>query len=354
MSDDFQPIYKEMSDARELSRIKPAGQLLALRETPTAPPIILAAGANALFAWDEFFAATIRNRYTRAAYGIAVRRFFRWLEPSGIVLQQITPGMVGSYLNQHQGSPPTRKLHLAALRRLFDLLVTRHAIALNPAASVRTERYQVIEGKTPQIAVAQVRDLLTSIDCSTAVGLRDRAVLATLIYTAARAGAVAKLRVKDFRHDGSQWSFRFAEKGGKSREIPLRHDLEVFVLAYGATLDGTACGNTPADGNAEKAQWGSDTPLFRTADRRTGRLTGRPMTNIDICRMMKRRLRKAGLPAHLSPHSFRVATITDLLCQGVPLEDVQHLAGHADPRTTRLYDRRHKRVTRNIVERISI
>ena len=63
---------------------------------------------------------------------------------------------------------------------------------------------------------------------------------------------------------------------------------------------------------------------------------------------------KAGLPIRLSPHSFRVTTITDLLEQGIPLEDVQRLAGHADPRTTRLYDRRDKKITRNIVERISI
>jgi len=53
-------------------------------------------------------------------------------------------------------------------------------------------------------------------------------------------------------------------------------------------------------------------------------------------------------------HSFRVITITDLLEQGLALEDVQRLAGHADPRTTRLYDRRARKVTRNIVERISI
>ncbi len=78
------------------------------------------------------------------------------------------------------------------------------------------------------------------------------------------------------------------------------------------------------------------------------------MTADDMSRMVKRRMRKAGLPSRLSPHSFRVATITDLLAQGVPLEDVQQLAGHADPRTTRLYDRRQRRVTRNIVERISI
>jgi site-specific recombinase XerD len=98
----------------------------------------------------------------------------------------------------------------------------------------------------------------------------------------------------------------------------------------------------------------SDAPLFRSAIGRTGTLTALPLRNIDICRMVKRRLRDAGLPTHLSPHSFRVATVTDLLTQGVALEDVQYLAGHADPRTTRLYDRRQKQVTRNTVERISI
>ena len=78
------------------------------------------------------------------------------------------------------------------------------------------------------------------------------------------------------------------------------------------------------------------------------------MTGIDICRMMKRRLKDAGLSGEFSPHSFRVATVTDLLEQNVPLEDVQYLAGHSDPRTTRIYDRRRRKVTRNIVERISI
>ena len=65
-------------------------------------------------------------------------------------------------------------------------------------------------------------------------------------------------------------------------------------------------------------------------------------------------LKDAGLPSRLSPHSFGVATITDLLEQGVPLEEVQQLVGHADPRTTRLYDRRQRRITRNVVEMISI
>jgi integrase/recombinase XerD len=70
--------------------------------------------------------------------------------------------------------------------------------------------------------------------------------------------------------------------------------------------------------------------------------------------MLKRRLEHAGLPHLFSPHSFRVTVVTNLFNQNVLLEDVQYLAGHANPRTTQIYDRRRRQVTRNIVERISI
>lgn len=98
----------------------------------------------------------------------------------------------------------------------------------------------------------------------------------------------------------------------------------------------------------------NDTPLFQSASRKQHRLTGKAIHINDICRMMNRRLKDIGLPLLYSPHSFRVTRITDLLEQGVPLEDVQRVAGHADPRTTRLYDRRQRKVTGNIVERISV
>jgi integrase/recombinase XerD len=70
--------------------------------------------------------------------------------------------------------------------------------------------------------------------------------------------------------------------------------------------------------------------------------------------MMKRRLKDFAMPLLYSPHSFRVTTITDLLEQNVPREDVQHLAGHADPRTTNLCDRRERRIKKNIVDKISV
>jgi site-specific recombinase XerD len=219
-------------------------------------------------------------------------------------------------------------------------LVNRHVIALNPAATVRGERYQAIEGKTPEISIEHARTLLKATAGPSPAERRDHAIIATLIYTAARAGAVAALRIKDFTWDGTQYKLRFLEKGGKSRLIPVRYNLQLDLLAY---LD---C----FDWNSEPA----DAPLFRSVAGRTSNLTTQPIRNVDICRMVKRRLRDAGLPSHLSPHSFRVATVTDLLTQQVPFEDVQYLAGHSDPRTTRLYDRRQQQVTRNTVDRISI
>ena len=318
----------------------PDRSALAGRSEPVtarnAPAIVKAAGRSAEFAWEEFFQAELANSHTRKNYLHAIQKFLAWVEGCGLELPRISPGDVGEYLQALELGVPTKKLHLAALRRFFDRLVNRHACVINPAATVKAERHAVIEGKTPQIGVKQARTLLESIDVSNVVGLRDRAILAVLAYTAARVGAVAKLTFKSLKHDGTQYSFRFSEKGGKSREIPVRHDLEGYLREY-----------------IEAAKI-SEGRLFRTSVRKTKVLTKNGMTGIDICRMMKRRLKDAGLPEHFSPHSFRVTAVTDLLEQNTPLEDVQYLAGHSDPRTTRIYDRRRRKVTRNIVERISI
>ena len=93
-------------------------------------------------------------------------------------------------------------------------------IVLNPALSVRGERFAVIEGKTKQITVPRARTLLASIDTSNVVGLRDRAIRAVLVYTASRAGAVAALKRGSFYDAGEQRMLHCDEKNGKSREIP--------------------------------------------------------------------------------------------------------------------------------------
>jgi integrase/recombinase XerD len=195
------------------------------------PELVERAGGAARFAWDEFFYAEHRNPHRQKAHLRAVRRFVDWTEAHGVELTAITPGMVGQYLTGLGRSPAKRSQHLAALRGFFDRLVNRRLALLNPAASVKGVKEQVIQGKTPEIGVERARRLLGSIDCGHVVGLRDRAFLATLADTARRAWAVANLRLGDFRSDGTQHMLRFQEKGGKSQEIPVRHDLQGFILA---------------------------------------------------------------------------------------------------------------------------
>jgi integrase/recombinase XerD len=329
----------------EIVKIEPR-TLTTVERGGQPPAIVQRAGGPATFAYAEFFEAELENDNTHRSYRNAVNRFLAWCDGQALGLRQVSPAHVAGYVRDlatAKGTPaskPTRKLHLAAIRQFFDRLVVRHAVILNPAASVKGPRHQVAEGKTPAITPEQARRVLHSIDVSHVVGLRDRAIIGVLIYTAARGGAVAKLRLRDFYSDGRQWLFRFDEKGGKVRDIPARHDLEEFVLDYIRTAG--IEGDSP------------DTPLFRTAKGRTKELTASGMKGKDVLRLVKRRFKDVGLPPNLTSHTFRATTITDLLNSGVNPDDVQDLAGHADARTTRLYDRRKRAVTRNIVERISI
>ena len=315
------------------------------------PTLIREAGANARFAYEEFLDGHISNPHTRAAYEHAIHKLLREVDSLGLLLQQITPKVVRSHLTRlcdNAGvalSIPTKKLHLAAVRKFFDIAVMRHAIVLNPAASVRAERYSVVEGKTPSLSIKQVRALLRSISPRTAMDHRDLAVIAVLTYTGARIGALAKLRIGDFYQGSDQWYLRLQEKGGKSREIPVRHDLLNILQGY-LLASGLDAGSSSPPKPEE--------PFFRSAAKKTGVLTKSHVHRNNLCMMIKRRMKKAGIPSRYSAHSFRVMVATDLLGQGVPREQVQHLLGHADARTTELYNRNKSEVTRNIVERISV
>ena len=305
----------------------------------SVPAVLERAGANALFAADEFFAARISNPHTRRAYARVVRRFLAWCEDEHLELPQVAPGLAGRFIDELPGDSSTKNQALAGLRHFFDTLVTRHAAPLNPFQSVRGRKHDTSDGKTPGLSIPQARDLLRSIDVSHVVGLRDRALLGTLAYTGARIGAIAQLRRRDLEDQGPQRVLRFREKGGKQREIPVRHDLDRWLGEY---LEAAGIGEDP-----------KESPLFRSALGKQKQLSPRPLSANSMGLMLKR-LKDAGLPPIFSPHSFRVLVVTDLLSQDVPLEDVQYLAGHANPRTTQIYDRRRRRVTRNIVERISL
>ena len=183
------------------------------------PPILERAGAAACFAAGEF-AARHRNPHTRRAYGRAVSRFLQWCERKGVELRTLTPAHAGQYIDGMAGSVSSQKLALAALRQFCNLLVTRHAIALNPFLSVTGPRQSRGTGRTPEITVPQARHLLASIDCSRAVGLRDRAVIGMLTYTGARVGAIAALRLQDLRDYGTSAPSAFGKSAARTAKSP--------------------------------------------------------------------------------------------------------------------------------------
>ena len=167
----------------------------------------------------ECVTAQIRNPHTRAAYGTAVTRFFTWCDARGIELAQLSPIAVATYIDEMQRGyrAPTIKQHLAAIRRLFDWLVIGQVVPANPAASVRGPTHIVRTGKTPVLQPTEARLLLDTIDTSTLPGLRDRALLAVMVYSFARVSAVVGRRVEDYYQQGKRWWRRLQEKGSRPR-----------------------------------------------------------------------------------------------------------------------------------------
>lgn len=273
---------------KELSRI-------GLSALPIA---VEASGPEGIRRFIEFFAVTIRNKNTRAAYIQAIKQFFDWCELRGVKsLDRIEPVVVAAYIEQHKASAPTVKQHLAAIRMLFDWLVTGHIVTHNPATSVRGPKHVVKRGKTPVLTADEARRLLDLIDVSTPVGLRDRALIGVMVYSFARVSAAVTMKVADFYAEGKRWWLRLHEKGGKRHEVPAHHNADEYLDAY-----------LRATGIAEDKR----SPLFRTVDRH-GRITERGMTRNDALRMIKRRATATGLSHRLSCHSFRATGITAYL-----------------------------------------
>jgi site-specific recombinase XerD len=314
---------------------------LARADSTQLPAAIASAGPEAAKRFLEFFAGSIRNPNTRRAYLRAALRFFAWCERRNVrELSRIEPLHVAAYIEARgkEVNRPSVKQELAAIRMLFDWLVVGQVVARNPAAVVRGPTHIVRKGKTPILSPTEARQLLDSIDVSTIVGLRDRALIATELYTFGRVGATTALNLEDCYVQERRLWLRLHEKNGKVIEMPCNHNLEAYLYEY---MD--------AAGIAEEKA----TPLFRTVYRRNGRLTDHRMGQRDVHKMIERRARQAGIQTRIGCHSLRGTGITAYLVNGGTLDAAQRMAGHSDPRTTKLYDRRGDQVSLDDVERIS-
>jgi site-specific recombinase XerD len=326
----------------QLPAILQSGALVASTDTYIVPALIADLGDQASWRYVEFFTANINNDHTRRAYARACNRFFAWCEQRGLTLAAIRPFDVAAWvkeLEEKHGAPGVKQ-QLAAVRMLFDWLVTGQVVPMNPAAAVRGPKHVVKTGKTPVLDGSEWRKLLDSIPTETVRDLRDRALIATLTYSFARIGAALRMKVEDLRAKGAGWQIQLHEKGGKQHAMPCHHALAEALRAY---IDAAGIVD-------DRKGW-----LFRTSPRHTATvLTEQPMAQADAWRMIRRRAAAAGIHAPIGNHTFRATGITAYLGNGGALEHAQSMAAHESPRTTKLYDRTQERLTQDEVERIRL
>nr|WP_304665389.1 tyrosine-type recombinase/integrase [Pseudomonas tremae] len=302
--------------------------------------MIVVAGESAQIRFVEFFTANIRNPHTRRAYARAVNEFLSWCQGVGVPdLVAVCPLHVATWIEQQTQtlSPPSVKQRLAALRHLFDWLVVGQVVPHNPAASVRGPSHTARTGKTPVLDPYEARELLDSIDISTPAGLRDRALIALMVFSFARVGAALSMKIEDVYTQNRRLWVRLREKGGKQHAMPCHHLLEEYLHAYLV--------QTGIEADIKG-------PLFRTIGRGTGQLSATALPQANAHAMVRRRALAAGIKTQICNHTFRATGITTYLKNGGTLENAAAMANHASTRTTQLYDRRRDEISLDEVERI--
>src|SRR6202047_18605 len=241
------------------------------------PELIAAAGPEVAETYIDFFTSTIRNRNTRLAYARACWQFFDWCKAHGLELTSVRPFHVAAWIEDFPGSKPTVKQKLAAVRMLYDCLVVRQITPSNPAHSVRGPKYVVKRGKTPVWSREDAKKLLESIPRDDLAGLRDRALICTMLFSFARISAVLCLKRQDFYYQGPRRWLRFHEKGGKEHEMPAHHEIEQTIDEF-----------------LSKVSIDDKQPLFQSVNKTGTALSGRALNRHNAWTAVRKRARNAG------------------------------------------------------------
>lgn len=275
--------------------------------------------------------ANLTNRCTRRAYENAIKDFMRF---TGIVkpdeFRTVTRAHVIAWRDDllHRGrNGSTIRHRLAALASLFDYLCDKNAVTHNPVKGVKRPKMDSHEGRTPTLGDHQARRLLNAPDGTKLKTLRDRAILAILLYHALRRGELCKLTVKDFKHERRGVPhLKISGKGSKTRYVPLHPAAGGLIHDY---LGLAGHGRDEAGA------------LFRPIKNNTGSSLDNSITADGIYKIVRAYSSKLGFK--ISAHSLRTTAATNALDHQADIAKVQEWLGHANISTTRLYDHRKTR-----------
>lgn len=314
-----------MAENNALSLESSSGALLAdarFRQLQDVPPEVL---------WF----ANLTSPHTRRAYKADINEFMTFAgvqKPEDF--RAVARGHVLAWraeLEKNKLSAATVRRKLAALASLYEYLCETNAVTTNPVKGVKRPKVETYEGKTPALGDAQARALLNAPPDETLKGVRDRAILATLLYHALRREEVSKLRVKDFNVERRGVPHICVQgKGGKLRYIPTHPAASRLVAEY-----------LTKAGHSDDAQG----PLFRQMHPPKAATAPCALTPNGIYQQaVKLYMGKLGFTGeNLGPHALRATAATNALDHQSDIAKVQEWLGHANIATTRIYDRRSTR-----------
>jgi site-specific recombinase XerD len=299
-------------------------------ETTTTPATRTLA-ALAAVPEEEVWLAKQKSARTRRAYKLDVAHFMRTIGISSPdELRQVDHRAVIAwerFMRETEGAQAsTIRRRLAALSSLFKHLVRHQHATENPVAHVERPTINRDEGSTLAFSKTQARKILDAPAADTIEGLRDRALLSVGLQVGLRRAEIAALKVSDLHQNRGFDSLRVIRKGGRKEALAINPQAAQRIRAY---LD--------LSGHADD----QDGPIFRPLKHNGKRQDARrPMSPDNIDRIVRRYAERIGMERGHSAHSMRATFITTALENGASLEDVQKAAGHRDPSTTKLYDRR--------------
>lgn len=281
---------------------------------------------------------------TRRAYARELRRFLAWCAGAGVDPLAAGRGDVAGFARALEHlirpgrpaglAPASRARALAAVSSFYAYAADTGAIRHNPAARVRRPRLDRDRSATVALTAAEARELLASAAADRhAPPHRSHALISLLLATGLRVGEAIRADVADLAFDRGHRILRVVRKGGRPGVVPLPPATLGVLDRYLAARPDLAGWRGP-DGRVETARVPAGVPLFVTAP-------GGRLAQSETWRLVRRLARDAGLPAaaDLSPHSLRATCATIARRSGAELADLQDLLGHADPRTTRRYDK---------------
>lgn len=289
---------------------------------PPSPPSLPPADAADIEAFiDALWLEDGLAANTLAAYRRDLTLYAAWLrQREGLPLLGTQEQHLQAYFADRHASTraSTANRRLAALRRFFQWALRARQLAADPSMALLPARTPVRVPKT--LSEAQVEALLAAPDTSTALGLRDRAMLELMYACGLRVSELVRLKMFEISlNDGA---LRVSGKGSKDRMLPFGEVAEDWLRRYLQRARAELLGARQSD------------DLFVTS---AGPAPGRAMSRVMFWSLIKRYAVQAGIHAPLSPHTLRHAFATHLLNHGADLRVVQQLLGHADISTTTIY-----------------